>query len=259
MITIFKTRDALAEAVAQEMERQIMERVHPVFCLASGETPAQIYHKFAVKCKDFAEIGKLSFVGLDEWVGIPKETDGSCFQMLCRDLFDKLPLKKEQIVFFETPEGDLSGECSRIDGFIRENPITFSLMGVGMNGHIGLNEPGCESKAESSVVPLSETTKMVAQKYFKEAVSLEKGITLGLKQIIDSERVIVVITGEHKREIVRTMCELPEENIQKGYLQDDILPVQRLLGYKHIDFYIDMEAAQLLDVDKEEFALWEEK
>lgn len=232
MIKIFETEE-LAEAVSLEMQIQLETKENPVFCLASGSTPAKCYQKFAEKCAEKRAIEKLKLVSLDEWVGVDSSMTGSCYQMLQRDLFQYLPLKEEQITFFQTLNCDLMKECERIDKFILENPITFSLMGVGMNGHIGLNEPGAPLKSFSSIVPLSDTTKRVAQKYFMKYLSLEKGITLSLQQIINSERVIVVITGAHKKEIAKEIM----ENAQAD------LPAQKLLGFDHIDFFLDKEAA----------------
>jgi 6-phosphogluconolactonase/glucosamine-6-phosphate isomerase/deaminase len=157
--------------------------------------------------------------------------------MLKEDLFSLIELDDNQIEFFNGMAENLQDECERIDQFILKNPITFSLMGVGMNGHIGLNEPGSAVLDHSSVIPLSETTKKVAQKYFDEPTDLSEGITLGLKQIIESSRVIVAITGEHKASMVKQLFEEPEAN----------LPAQELLGYEHIDFYLDQAAAKALN------------
>lgn len=243
MIKIFETEQEVAEAIAKEMEEQHSIE-QPVFCLASGATPAMSYERFAKACAGKKELAGLRFVSLDEWVGIDGQTVGSCYQMLEQDLFQKLPLKKEQIIFFDTVSNEPDEECRRIDSFIKEHPITFSLMGVGMNGHIGLNEPGCEVLDHSTVVPLSETTKRVAQKYFEEDTRLEEGITIGLKQVIDSRRVIVVMTGEHKSKIAL--------EILSG--SDDTIPARKLLGYEHIDFYLDKAAAALLKSNETETA-----
>lgn len=237
MIKIFDTEEEIAKAVACEMSEQIDNIKDPVFCLAAGSTPAKTYKEFIERDGANKNIAKLKFVGLDEWVGIDRLIDGSCYQMLNRDLFQYLPLKKEQVVFFNTINTDLIKECNRIDSFIEKTPITFSLMGVGMNGHIGLNEPGQVVKDYSSIVPLSPTTKKVGQKYFGKSQVLTDGVTLGLKQIINSKRVIVVITGIHKREIVKKIFENQEEK----------LPVQMLLGYEHIDFYLDKNAVSLVN------------
>ena len=207
----------------------------PVFCLASGSTPAKGYELFAQNNKQ--SLDNLKIVSLDEWVGIEQENVGSCYQMLNQDLFSKLDLISEQITFYDGTASNLNDECGRIDNFIQQNPITFSLMGVGMNGHIGLNEPRFPVVEKSSIVELSATTKTVAQKYFTKKTELQLGITLGLKQIINSERVLVVITGEHKAEIVKEIFTNPLAQ----------LPAQELLGYEQIDFYLDEAAAKYLD------------
>ncbi|WP_429149792.1 6-phosphogluconolactonase [Anaerotaenia torta] len=236
MIKVYETEEALALTIAREMREQIEKKANPVFCLAAGSTASKCYKKFAEECGNSEAIKKLSFVSLDEWVGTGSETIGSCYQMLREDLFQYLPLSKEKIIFFDTVNNNLAEECKRIDTYIKEKPITFSLMGVGMNGHIGLNEPGAPIKDHSSIVPLSDTTKRVSQKYFAESTPVEEGITLGLQQIINSERVLVVVTGSHKKDIIKEILENPKAH----------LPAQELLGYEHIDFYIDKDAAQLI-------------
>lgn len=157
--------------------------------------------------------------------------------MLNEDLFPLIKIDDSQIEFFNGAAEDLHAECKRIDEFIESNPLTFSLMGVGMNGHIGLNEPDYPVLNHGSVIPLSSTTKEVAQKYIKEPTSLSDGLTLGLQQIINSTRVIVAITWERKAEIAKQIFNHPESK----------LPAQELLGYNHIDFFLDQSAAKFLN------------
>ena len=254
MVKIFENEQLVAEEIVKEMLEGLTVS-HPVFCLASGSTPAKGYELFSQSVKEksvlknlkivskltsvskLTLVRKLTIVSLDEWIDIDKTNPGSCYQMLNRDLFQKINLADEQIIFYDGTTSDLEAECGRIDHFIEKHPITFSLMGVGMNGHIGLNEPGFPVLDHSSVVELSDITKEVAQKYFDKETPLKQGITLGLKQIINSKRVIVVITGEHKAKIVKEIF----MNI------DAKLPAQELLGYEHIDFYLDEAAAKYLD------------
>jgi glucosamine-6-phosphate deaminase len=240
MIRIFNNEDELAQQIASEMREGLINEEHPVYCLASGSTPQKTYKQFADEIDRDGGITKLTIVSLDEWVGIERSSEGSCYHMLNEDLFKLVPLDRSRIEFFNGTSKDLVRECTRIDRFIEENPITFSLMGVGMNGHIGLNEPGSPVLDHSSVVELSATTKEVAQKYFHEPTVLKHGITLGLGQVIRSRRVVVAITGERKAEIVREIFYHPEEK----------LPAQELLRYKHIDFYLDAEAAKYIDGNK---------
>ncbi|MED1201797.1 6-phosphogluconolactonase [Heyndrickxia acidicola] len=237
MLKIFENEEAVAIEIAKEMQEQLRNQPNPVFCLASGSTPQKSYFQFVKNMENSSDRKKLKVVSLDEWIGIDRNSTGSCYQMLNEDLFSPLKLDESQIVFFNGTAEDMKRECERMDGFIRNNPITFSLMGVGMNGHIGLNEPGSPVLDYSSVIPLSETTKEVAQKYFDEPTTLSDGITLGLDQIKNSSRVVVAITGERKAEIVKQIFHHPDTH----------LPAQELLGYDHIDFYLDMAAARYLN------------
>jgi glucosamine-6-phosphate isomerase len=239
MIRVFENDEEVAKEIAAEMKEYLSDE-NPVFCLASGSTPEKTYKQFSKMVKGNSDIQKLRIVSLDEWVGIEKASEGSCYQMLNKDLFSLVGLRDQQVCFFDGTAEDLNEECSRIDEAIKQNPITFSLMGVGMNGHIGLNEPGTRVIDYSTVVDLSEKTKEVAQKYFNQPTNLEKGITIGLKQVIDSKRVIVVITGAHKAEIVKGIFVNGEKS----------LPAQEMLGFEHIDFYLDAAAAKHLNLNK---------
>jgi len=237
MLKIFANEQLVADEIKKEMLTGLAVE-QPVFCLASGSTPAKGYHLFAKMSSKDKNIHKLKIVSLDEWVGVDQKNSGSCYQMLDNDLFSKLNLHQKQVNFYNGMATNLQEECERIDDFIAKQPLTFSLMGVGMNGHIGLNEPGFSPLNHSSVVELSETTKAVAQKYFTEYFPLKQGLTLGLKQIINSKRVVVVITGLHKAEIVK-------EIFTNQALK---LPAQSLLGHEHIDFYLDELAAKHLNL-----------
>jgi glucosamine-6-phosphate deaminase len=237
MIRIFESEDELANEIANEMIHHLIHEEYPVFCLASGSTPQKSYRKFADGIDKDGKIKELKMVSLDEWVGIDRSSEGSCYQMLNQDLFSLVPINSSQIEFFDGTKSDLQQECLRIDRFIDSHPITFSLMGVGMNGHIGLNEPGAPVLDHSGIVDLSATTREVAQKYFHQPTVLEKGITLGLAQVTKSTRVVVAITGKRKAEIVREIFDNPEAK----------LPAQELLRYEHIDFFLDSEAAKHLN------------
>ncbi len=76
-----------------------------------------------------------------------------------------------------------------------------------MNGHLGLNEPGTPLGTCTHIVELDQTTRTVGQKYFSTPVPLSKGITLGLKQVSESKKVIVQISGRKKAPVVRRLLE----------------------------------------------------
>ena len=76
------------------------------------------------------------------------------------------------------------------------------LLGIGMNGHIALNEPGENFDHGTHIVELSETTKSVGQKYFSKEMQLSRGITLGMRQVFGAKKVILQAGGKAKAQII---------------------------------------------------------
>ena len=83
------------------------------------------------------------------------------------------------------------------------------LLGVGMNGHLGLNEPGGDFGDYAKVVDLSPTTMEVGQKYFTGGMKLTRGITLGVRHMFEAGMVILQVGGSHKAEIMEKVFRTP--------------------------------------------------
>jgi 6-phosphogluconolactonase/glucosamine-6-phosphate isomerase/deaminase len=88
------------------------------------------------------------------------------------------------------------------------------LVGVGTNGHIGMNEPGTSFDSYAHISTLAEETKKVGQKYFSKPTSLSLGITLGLRHLREAKLPIVMASGEKKAEIIaKGLTQTPTEEI----------------------------------------------
>ncbi len=83
-----------------------------------------------------------------------------------------------------------------------KGPIDLMLLGIGLNGHIGFNEPGASFESYAHVIQLDKTTQTVGQKYFQSEQTLNEGITLGLKHVMESQHVILMAKGTKKRDII---------------------------------------------------------
>ena len=117
-------------------------------------------------------------------------------------------LSSSQIHLFNALSKDPAQECLVMDKIIREKGgIDLMIVGVGMNGHIGFNEPGTSFDNYSHVIDLDSTTTSVGQKYFAQPVPLKQGITLGLKHLLESKKVIVLANGIKKAAIIKKVLE----------------------------------------------------
>jgi glucosamine-6-phosphate isomerase len=210
-IRIYKDYTAMSEAAAAFMISLIKSIARPKVCVASGDTPTATLQRLVdLKTKGAVDFSDAHFIGLDEWVGMDKNDRGSCSQYVYSNFFDPAGISEKQITFFDAKAQDLQKECDRVNQYLKTNgPLDVVLVGVGMNGHIGLNEPGVAPDLDSHVVDLEKSTREVAQKYFSEKTTVEKGITLGLGTIMKAKTVIVIASGEKKSSIIQKLVEGP--------------------------------------------------
>jgi glucosamine-6-phosphate isomerase len=208
-LLIHPNYESLSEFAATLLTDYIKEKPNAVLCLAAGETPLLTYQKWVKKMFDEKiDYQHCTFIGLDEWVGIAPENSGSCHFFLQENIFKPLKIKKNRIFLFDAMAHDIQAQCQKMNDIIVEkNGIDLILVGVGMNGHIGFNEPGVAFNKYAHVIDLDEKTQTVGQKYFKENTQLSQGITLGLKHFLEAKQAIVIANGIKKAEIVKKMLE----------------------------------------------------
>lgn len=214
-ININPTLEALATQAADLVVALLRNDPKALLCLAAGDTPRLAYSILAQKAKAAeADFSQCAFVGLDEWIGIPPENEGSCAYFLQQHLFNAIGIRPEQIHLFNALSPDPDAECRKMESIIAaRGGIDLMLVGVGMNGHIGFNEPGVSAEAGAHVVTLDETTRRVGQKYFRQTTVLQQGITLGLRNFLDSRQAILMASGAGKADIIKRTLEDPVSNL----------------------------------------------
>lgn len=208
-LTIFPSYESLSDHAADVMVAVAKQKPNCLIGIVSGDSPRLAYDLFCEKAKaNGLDISQLQFAGFDEWVGIPPENDGSCRAFLHRHVFDPLGLPKANYHTFDAMSSDLDGECERMNAFIAERGgLDLLLVGVGMNGHIGFNEPGVDWGNYAHVQLLEGITLEVGQKYFKEATELKYGITLGLRHLMEAKQVLMLANGQKKASIMQKALE----------------------------------------------------
>ena len=239
-IKVYKDYETLSEAVVTAMINTIEQKPTAVLCLASGHTPlltCQLFVKKVVTEK--INLSQVTILSLDEWVGVPPDNEGSCHYFFYNTVFNPLQLSPNQFHVFNALENDLQAECTAMDRIITERGgIDLMIVGIGMNGHIGFNEPGVSFTNYSHVIDLDATTVAVGQKYFTEATTISKGITIGLQHLMNAKEVLLLANGSKKAGVVKQTIEGPvTKNFPASIMQ------QHSNGY----ILIDEEAASSLN------------
>ena len=239
-VHIFDNNAALSEQAAELIFQLIKNKPNAVICMASGESPMLTYQLLSKKLLEDKQISvqNLCIVGLDEWVGITPENTGSCSWFLHTYIIEPLGLKTDQFRIFDGLTKDHKSECKAMDDFIKANGgIDLMVLGVGLNGHLGFNEPDVNPELYSHVIELDPITRSVGQKYFQKETQLTQGITIGLQHMQEASQVLILASGLKKAPIIKKTLEEPVN-----------IGVPSTLIRKHPNglVFIDREAASLL-------------
>jgi glucosamine-6-phosphate isomerase len=237
-IIVAESYESMSQQAADEVVRLMDKADEPLICTASGDSPAGLYKHLVAKVRS-GDVGIAGwfFIGLDEWEGMNGDDEGSCRYHLNKQLFGPLQVKEEKISFFDG-RADADGECRKAESFIEEKGgIEIAIVGLGMNGHIGMNEPGTPASLGAHMADIDAITRQVGQKYFHNPQTLSRGITLGIADIMKAKHVFLLVSGKHKAGIVRRVIEseISEE-----------LPAGLLKTHPGFVIYLDKEAASLI-------------
>ncbi|MEC6746908.1 glucosamine-6-phosphate deaminase [Marinilactibacillus sp. XAAS-LB27] len=180
-----------------------------LYCFAGGDTPVGTLELLvSAHNEKRIDLKKAYYIGLDEWVGLDESDEGSCIDYMKRNLFEPANIPEDHIHFFNAKDSNLDEECKLADAFIHSHGgITLSLLGVGVNGHLGFNEPGSNLESLVHIVELSDITKEVAVKYFSKEANVSQGLTVGLKQLLNSKYLILEANGKTKKAAIQKLME----------------------------------------------------
>jgi glucosamine-6-phosphate isomerase len=236
---IYSDYEELSSKTADRIAEIIRNKPAALLCFPAGETSVGTFRHLI----EMNNSGRISFkdcriVGLDEWAHLGKMKSENCFSFLKKRLFDHIDYTPANLCFFDGEAEDLHSECIKTDDYIKKfGPIDMMLLGAGMNGHLGLNEPGTPFNLYSHVVTLDATTRKVGQKYFSGKVILTTGITLGVKYVLESEVVILQMNGTRKAEVAKRLI---DSEISP------VFPASVIKSHANSFLLLDREAALLL-------------
>ena len=201
---IYKAKDYkdMSRKAANIISAQVIMKPNCVLGLATGSTPIGTYDQLVEWYNkgdlDFSEV---TTVNLDEYKGLPRTNDQS---FMHQHLFDRVNIDPERTNVPNGMEPDAEKECGRYEELIRSlGGVDLQLLGLGHNGHIGFNEPGEAFEKETHCVDLTESTIEANKRFFASADDVPKqAYTMGIKTIMQAKKILIVVNGENKADIV---------------------------------------------------------
>ncbi len=190
---------------ADILAEQVRKKENSVLGLATGSSPEGMYSEL-IKMYQNGEVdfSKVISVNLDEYFGLGPDNNQSYRYFMNKHLFDHVNIRKE---YTYVPDGltkDPEQECKAYDQLIEDlGGIDLQVLGMGLNGHIGFNEPADSFAAATHLVLLEESTIEANSRFFasKEEVPT-KALSMGLKSILSAKKILLIVHGKAKQEIL---------------------------------------------------------
>lgn len=213
----------MSRKAANIISAQITLKPDSVLGLATGSTPIGTYERLIEQYKD----GDLDFsaihtVNLDEYQGLTRDNDQSYYHFMNEHLFRHVNIDLNNTNIPDGTQTDTEKECERYNNVISNmGGIDMQLLGLGQNGHIGFNEPADTFSGGTHLVALTQSTIDANARFFKSIDEVPKfSYTMGIGQIMSARKILVVVNGKAKAEILKKlMCEPVNPMVPASILQ----------------------------------------
>lgn len=231
---IIRVKDAQEGAKKSfEIVKTALEKGAKTFGLATGGTPEGLYALLRDSDLDFSQV---TSVNLDEYIGLTPDNHKSYNYYMNEQLFNVKPFKKSYL-----PNGvaeNAQEEIDRYEKVLKDNPIDFQLLGLGINAHIGFNEPGTPFTQRTHKVALTQSTVEANKRYFDRVEDVPThAYSMGLANIIEAKEILLIAYGKSKAQAIKDLVE--------GSQTIDV-PASILQQHDNVTIIIDEEAAILL-------------
>lgn len=196
--------EQLSEKAAKIIADVVIGKPDCVLGLATGSSPIGTYKKLIEWNKE----GKIDFaktmtINLDEYEGLDGEHDQSYRYFMNNNLLNHINIDKENTFVPNGKAEDIDAECKAYDERIAKVGIDIQLLGIGLDGHIGFNEPDEFFTKETHKVVLDESTIVANARFFESIDDVPKtAITMGMGGIMSAKKVLLIANGQNKKEIL---------------------------------------------------------
>ncbi len=234
----FTSPGRLAAALARHLSTAVEAHPSLVLGLPTGRTPLPLYARL-VDChrRGLIDFSRVTTFNLDEFVGVACDDPASYRSFMQRELFSHVNAQPANINFLNGCADDLDTECRRYERRITQaGGLDVVLLGLGVNGHIGFNEPARHLLAETHVARLTADTRRANAALFRptrRAVP-RRGVSMGMGTILRAGQIILMATGAAKAAAVRGLVDGPVT---------PRLPASFLQLHRTVELWIDAPAA----------------
>jgi glucosamine-6-phosphate deaminase len=191
-----------AAAVADALTDRLRATPRLRVCLPTGDTPSPVYAELAARDARSPDgaYAQATVVLLDEWIGLPPGDPARCDVRLRAQLLDRLAPPPRFLAI------DVDASDDRLAALAHDEAargLDLAVVGLGMNGHVGFNEPGSRPGDTTRVVRIARSTREAAMARYGAVQPPTGGITVGMRRLLEAGETWLLVTGPHKASSLR--------------------------------------------------------
>lgn len=204
-IIVAKDPAQVGKLAADVFEDVLSRKPAGVIGLATGSTPLPLYRELIQREKDGKiDFSKVRSANLDEYKGLAPDHPQSYRRFMQENLLDHISIKPENTIVPLGQAEDVQAMCAAYEAQIEAwGGVDLQLLGIGHDGHIGFNEPDTYFPDMTHEVKLTEMTIEANKRFFESADDVPRAaFTMGIGTIMAARKIVMVVTGADKREIL---------------------------------------------------------
>jgi len=204
-ITITKDEQEFDRVAAWRIISQLLANPAAVIGLSTGQTTIGMHRVVSeIHARYPFDVSRVTFFNVDELTNLPRSYAGSCYTMIYTQLVGPLGVPQENCVMPPTLSDDFVAEAALFERRLAERGgADLQMLGIGMNGHIGINQPGTPFESDTWVSPMDPDfeARVRRETQVPDDVVLG-GLTRGIRNIMQTRKIVLVAKGAHKAEII---------------------------------------------------------
>ncbi|MEA4895149.1 MAG: glucosamine-6-phosphate deaminase [Oscillospiraceae bacterium] len=196
-----KDYQKMSVAAASVIAAQVILKPDSVLGLATGGTPVGVYQQLINSYQNGTlDFSRVRTVNLDEYVGLNAQDESSYAFFMRQKLFNAVNIEPSNTHIPDGRAADIDEECARYDTVLRNlGGIDLQLLGLGMNGHIGFNEPADAFTGHTHRVELTGSTREANKRFFPEGAQIPAAaVTMGIMDIVQARKILIIASGASK-------------------------------------------------------------
>lgn len=202
----------VSRLAADVVTRVVQEQPDAAITLPTGETPRGMYAELVRRIRG----GELDFSNvhlfcLDEYFGKGIDDAASLTAWLDEVFLTPAGLDADQVHLIPSLASDPEHAVMAYEQEIeRLGGLRLAVVGLGLNGHVGFNEPGSPIDSSTRVVDLTDESRNQNAAYYDGDQAIpDQAMTMGLGTILDADLIVLIVSGPAKAEILKAVLEGP--------------------------------------------------